>query len=59
MQEVYYRAQAFYKKLKFEKVGIGPVLKVGKDNLSSSILVKDLSDFSFARNEVKESNDDA
>lgn len=34
-----YRAQAFYEKLGFEKIGAGPLLIVGKDELSSSVLV--------------------
>lgn len=33
-----YRAQAFYEKLGFEKVGTGPDLEIGKDKLLSSIL---------------------
>ena len=33
-----YRAQAFYSKLGFTKIGTGPTLKVGNDELSSSIL---------------------
>ena len=57
VSDINYRAQAFYRKLKFAKIGIGPVLKVGKDNLSSSILAKDLRDLPFGRNEAKERND--
>jgi ribosomal protein S18 acetylase RimI-like enzyme len=38
VSDINYRAQAFYKKLGFRKLGTGPILKVGKDQLSSSIL---------------------
>ena len=34
-----YRAQAFYKKLGFSRVGIGPQLDVGSERLNSSILI--------------------
>ena len=34
-----YRAQAFYKKLDFKSIGPGPVLEVGTDQLSSTIMV--------------------
>lgn len=34
-----HRAQVFYEKLGFEKIGAGPLLIVGKDELSSSVLV--------------------
>ena len=33
-----YRAQAFYRKLKFEHAGSGPVFEVGTDRLASSIM---------------------
>ena len=33
-----YRAKAFYEKLRFKKIGTGPFLIVGRDELSSSIL---------------------
>ncbi|MEM9005417.1 MAG: GNAT family N-acetyltransferase [Cyanobacteria bacterium P01_F01_bin.86] len=59
VSDMNYRAQAFYKKLKFNKLGPGAVLKVGNDKLSSSILAKDLRDLSFDQNAVKESNDDS
>ncbi|MBV1910459.1 MAG: GNAT family N-acetyltransferase [Kangiellaceae bacterium] len=42
VSDINYRAQAFYKKLGFSKVGIGPVLVVGKDKLPSSILALEI-----------------
>ena len=44
VSDINYRAQAFYRKLKFVKVGTGPTLEVGKDILLSSVLAKDLRD---------------
>ena len=35
-----YRAQAFYRKLDFVKLGAGPVLEVGSEQLPSSILAR-------------------
>ena len=37
-----YRAQAFYKKLDFKSIGPGPALEVGTDQLSSTIMVRNL-----------------
>ncbi|MEL6222452.1 MAG: GNAT family N-acetyltransferase, partial [Cyanobacteria bacterium J06627_8] len=42
VSDINYRAQAFYQKLGFTKIGTGPVLEVGRDSLSSSVLVKNL-----------------
>ncbi|MDJ0711786.1 MAG: GNAT family N-acetyltransferase [Woeseiaceae bacterium] len=42
VSDINYRAQAFYTKLGFTKIGKGPVLKVGRDKLPSSILVLEL-----------------
>ena len=42
VSDINYRAQAFYEKLGFEKVGSGPILEVGKDKLPSSILALEL-----------------
>jgi ribosomal protein S18 acetylase RimI-like enzyme len=41
-----HRAQRFYQKLHFEKIGKGPVLIVGQDKLNSSILALKLSGLS-------------
>jgi ribosomal protein S18 acetylase RimI-like enzyme len=38
VSDINYRAQAFYDKLGFQKVGDGPILEVGKDKLKSSVL---------------------
>lgn len=38
VSDLNYRAQAFYKKLGFDKVGAGPAIEVGKDTLQSSLL---------------------
>ena len=40
VSDINYRAQAFYTKLGFTKVGVGPILQVGKDSLTSSVLIK-------------------
>lgn len=45
VSDINYRAQAFYMKLGFAKVGSGPILQVGRDSLSSSILTKDLREY--------------
>ncbi|WDE08716.1 GNAT family N-acetyltransferase [Thalassomonas viridans] len=39
VSDINYRAQGFYKKLGFKKVGNGPELVVGDDTLSSSIMI--------------------
>ncbi|MEH6454443.1 MAG: GNAT family N-acetyltransferase [Psychromonas sp.] len=41
VSDINYRAQSFYNKLGFVKIGVGPNLKVGEDVLSSSILALD------------------
>ena len=38
VSDINYRAQAFYKKLGFDKLGRGPILKVGSERLTSSIM---------------------
>lgn len=38
-----HRAQKFYKKLRFEPIGPGPILEVGTDQLSSTIMTLKLS----------------
>lgn len=38
VSDVNYRAQTFYEKLGFNKIGKGPILIVGSDKLTSSIL---------------------
>jgi ribosomal protein S18 acetylase RimI-like enzyme len=42
VSDINYRAQAFYEKRGFEKIGIGPILEVGKDKLPSSVLALEL-----------------
>lgn len=42
VSDINHRAQAFYEKLRFSKLGSGPELIVGSDTLSSSILVLNL-----------------
>lgn len=42
VSDINHRAQAFYKKLGFALIGTGPVLEIGKDRLSSSILAHEL-----------------
>jgi ribosomal protein S18 acetylase RimI-like enzyme len=42
VSDINYRAQSFYDRLGFAKVGVGPVLEVGKDKLKSSILAVEL-----------------
>ena len=42
VSDINFRAQAFYKKLEFKKLGTGPVLEVGKERLLSSILAHKL-----------------
>ncbi len=39
VSDINYRAQAFYKKLDFKSIGPGPALKVGTDQLSSTVMV--------------------
>ena len=38
-----FRAQAFYKKLNFKPVAVGPILEVGTDRLSSTIMICNLN----------------
>lgn len=38
VSDINYRAQAFYKKLGFERLGAGPIFEVGSERLPSSIL---------------------
>lgn len=38
VSSINYRAQAFYEKLGFANVGTGPILEIGRDKLTSSIL---------------------
>ena len=42
VSDINYRAQAFYRKLGFTKLGAGPVLEVGSDRLDSSILAREV-----------------
>lgn len=44
VSDINYRAQAFYHKLGFAKLGAGPVLEVGSDRLESSILAREAGD---------------
>ena len=44
VSDVNYRAQAFYRKLGFSKLGAGPILEVGSDRLESSILAREARD---------------
>ena len=44
VSDINYRAQAFYRKLGFAKLGAGPVLEVGSDRLESSILAREAGD---------------
>ena len=52
VSDLNYRAQAFYRKLKFTKLGPGPMLDIGKDILTSSILAKDLRNVPFDLDEI-------
>ncbi|MEM9327772.1 MAG: GNAT family N-acetyltransferase [Bacteroidota bacterium] len=44
-----YRAQRFYLKMNFEKIGKGPVLEVGTEKLPSSIMIRRLKREEFGR----------
>lgn len=46
VSDINYRAQAFYRKLGFSKLGAGPVLEVGSDRLESSILACEVGELS-------------
>lgn len=39
VSDINYRAQTFYRKLGFDSIGPGPILKVGRDRLSSTLMV--------------------
>lgn len=43
VSDINHRAQSFYRKLDFMRVGVGPQLIVGTDRLNSSLLAKTLS----------------
>jgi ribosomal protein S18 acetylase RimI-like enzyme len=40
VSDINYRAQAFYSKLGFQKLGVGPVFQVGSERLASSLLAR-------------------
>ena len=42
VSDINYRAQAFYKKLKFTSVGSGPIFDVGTDRLTSTVMMRQL-----------------
>lgn len=42
VSDLNYRAQRFYQKMNFEKIGQGPILEVGTDRLASSIMLRPL-----------------
>ena len=43
VSDLNYRAQRFYQKMNFEKIGEGPVLEVGTERLPSSIMLRRLN----------------
>ena len=43
VSDLNYRAQRFYQKMNFEKIGEGPVLEVGTETLPSSIMLRRLN----------------
>ena len=43
VSDLNYRAQRFYQKMNFKKIGEGPILEVGTDRLASSIMLRQLT----------------
>ena len=43
VSDLNFRAQRFYQKMNFEKIGKGPILTVGTDQLTSSIMLRQLT----------------
>jgi len=43
VSDLNYRAQRFYQKMNFERIGEGPILTVGTDQLTSSVMLRQLT----------------